>query len=105
MFQTRSFVDTSVKFVTPFCYIQTIDKIHYTTDCTKDNRGVKYQEMMAIEGEKKKFRQEEYKVLLKLKKTIPGYLLQDNEKKTAGYISVQMPQQDESVVKMQEQLQ
>ena len=30
---------------------------------------------MAIEGEKKKFRQEEYKVLLKLKKTIPGYLL------------------------------
>ena len=42
----------------------------------------------AIEDEKEKFRQEEYKVLLKLKKTIPGYYLKDNEKKTAGYVEL-----------------
>ena len=41
--------------------------------------------MMAIESEKEKFRQEEYRVLLKLKNSIPGYYLKDNVRKTAGY--------------------
>ena len=84
----RSFVDTSVYFITPSCYIQTIDKIYYQTNEAMGKFMLTQENQNAIEDEKEKFRQEEYKVLLKLKKTIPGYYLKDNEKKTAGYVEL-----------------
>ena len=69
----KTFCEQSFCFLNPTCFVNKVEKILSSSDEDHMISSCKYDQLLMLEGEKKKIKQDEYEVLQKLEKKIPNH--------------------------------